>query len=592
MTLDTVQKRAAVAATIGGGYNPLGIDAEISATDAGGLWGQYWDAGPAVQAGALFMLHLYAAGTFLPAPIVNEDDDMLDFQDLGGAYDDSLSSVMTANVAALNQYLASVPRPAVRFGGPRNVSYGSGRVPGTAYFNAGIVIPANKPVIFDGGNSILHFQTITGVTPAIDVGEGGAGIERSIRDFRLNSTGSGIRLDSPGRGTILSGIRIYPTGTGTLDHDSFTDGATASYGLKIYDGAGANTPDGVRIDGVQIFDAAGHGFLIPDGVNAGTFVCRVHNAAGSGFKARKLQGCNLEQVVSESNYAWAFHLENCGTGKYAGGLSGGDTDIPNDADFWNENNNWRGSQYSSGGHGVRQFRIRDSGAMRIKGHTGWGSNKCDIDEGSRNNCTFETGRWIACPNAVPKVQLSTGTHVLPADSSSPSSNNFATVWTNPTFRPAVDDITGEFVITIPAGCFDNAVGTFAYWRPWGLASLFSSIAGDMVSYEVEISGDAALVAWCKGREETSNPRQGSDCCEFQIAPVAGGKCWPGLYNLKKRKLMGRVSIAEVRTDVGPSIIPWSAGFQDQTGTYPQNQAMTLTIHSWKFYVTRADGSAV
>lgn len=596
---DTTDKRAAALATLGGLYAPLG-DVAVSTTDAAGLWGQYggvFEAGAPpepVTPGFLYRYHLYAAGIFDGAPTLEErEDDMLDFEDLGGVYNDSSAGVMSANVAAVNAFLAAEPRPALRFGGPRRLQYSSARVPGTAHFNASIVVPGQKPVIIDGGNSVLQFATITGVTPAVDLGTGGAGTERTLKDFRLQSNGSGIRCDAPGRGTRLQNIRIYPTCAGgvVLDYDEWTDRNTAGYGLQILDGVESWTPDGITIDGVQIFDSGGHGFFICDQLNAGFIRGRAHNCAGSGFKAENISGVTGDLVL-EHNYAWGYHIRVAGLGRYSGGMSGSDTDRPNDIKTWEEANNWRGSAWKVGGHAIRQNRVRQSGAVRFSGFDGWASNKIDTDEGSRMSCVWEASRHVSQCVYSKRVQITDNTHVLPSESSSLGSNNFAVVWSNAALRPVVEHIGDEFVITYPAGCFAGASGAAAYWRPWGTSSLFTSQAGDVCIYEVEISGDANLVAWCVGREEGGQARQISNPCEFHIAPVSGGKVWPGLYNTRRRKLMGRVALGEVRTDVTPAIVLWADGYQDRTGSFPQSQALELTIHSWKFYVQRANGAAI
>lgn len=525
---------------------------------------------------------------------------MLDFAHIGGVYEDNSEDTMSANVVALNDYLADVDRPALRFGGPRSVAYGDKRVPGTAYFNGTIQLPDQKPVLIDGANCVLKFETIKGNTEAIYVGTGGSGMERTLENFELRSNGSGIKCGSPGRGTILRNIRIHPVCSGgtQLSFDDWTDRDTAGFGLMVVDARAPQTPDGLTVENVQIFDSGGHGFVIYNQLNAGAIRGRCHNAAGSGFKAENMHGCRVD-IVSEWNYAWGAHLRGCGMGRYGGKLSGGNTDRPNDMQFWFETNNWRGSSHVAAGHGIRQFKVEKSGSIRLWGHTGWASNKADTDEGSRVSCQFISGHIPENVRDVspPIVDLNTmATHTLP--DANERNHNFSSVWpvdanrpTVATFGSAVDGDQG-FRITFPPSCFEAASGPTAYWRPWGLNKLFTSQEGDVCIYEIELSGDANLVEWCLGRETVSTERQLSNMCSLHIAPLSGGIVWPGLYNRRRRKFFGRLALEVVRADVTPAIVLWADGYQDRTGSFPQNKPLELTIHSWKFYVYRADGSTV
>jgi hypothetical protein len=534
--------------------------------------------------------------TSTAAPQPEGEDEMIDFADLGGVYGDSSAGVMSANVSALNAFLTLQDRPYIRFGGPVHPSFGNKRLPGTVYFNGTIEIPNEKHVIFDGANSILEWRTITGAMPAISVGTGSASKRRLIRDFELVSNGSGILLDAPGRGTQLRNIDIYPAAVGAAipDYDGWTDRDDAGFGVHIINGASGPSPDGFIAEAVSIFNSGGHAWFISDQLNTGRIVGRAHNAAGSGVKAENLAGCTFD-ITSESNYAWGHHLRNCGIGSYAGGVSGGDTDKPNDLVAWHENNNRRGSPYAANGHSVRQFKVETSGALKMRGHTGWASGKAAIDHSSRQNCIFESGQHIE-QSFLPLVDMTEfgSAHTFPDATGSASNNNFSAVWADPAYQPVVEDVGGVWEITYPAGCLENAnIGAgAAYWRPWGLVNLFDSQVNDVCHYEAEISGDTALISWCVGREEMSSEVQHSNPCVFEIAPISLGKTWPGLYDIHKRKLLGRAGIREVRGDIGPAIILWADGLQDRAGTFPQDFAMVLRIHGWKFWAYRADGSSI
>ena len=516
---------------------------------------------------------------------------MLDFADIGGQYDDSSLGCQRENVERLNKFLADTPRPAIEFGGAFSDRYG-GRLPSAAHFDGTIKIPKGKPVIFDGGNCVLRWHGIHSTIPSVDVGPGGAGIERKIRDLEIHSSGSGVRLDAPGRGTVVRDVRILPKcqGPRELDFRGFDDRATAGYGLQVVDGPDSNTSDGVTIDNVQIFESGGHGFYVVGQLNAGYIRGRVHGSAGTGFKAERLNGVLID-VVTESNHGWAWHLDRCGLGTIEpGGVSGASCDYGSVATFWCENNNWRGSPHASQGHGCRQFRLTGSTGLLIGGHNGYASNKADIDAGSRASCRFDYGRvWpIMAPLAeMEKTDVWGPLPTYPHDTSKARNNNFALAWPDEKYRPKLERTGLAWELRIPPYCFDQARGTFAYWRPWGLIALFTSQPGDMVFYHVKISGDERLRDWCIGRESGPHPVQASDCCNFHITGPKGlGNTWPGIYDTEPHDFSGHASINAERSDIGPAITVWSKGMEDRTGMFPQHHEMILRIHSWRFWLVR------
>lgn len=519
----------------------------------------------------------------------------VDFEDIGGVYDDPTPSVAGANTSALNAFFSSESRPAIAFGGKKNSSYQNKRMPARAYFSGTITIPDTKPALIHGGNSRLSWITITGATPAISVGSGASGARRMLHSFDLDSSGSGILLDEPGFNTILSNIRmVHPdydgapigsnacTGAGTgVSQTDFTDLDTASYGLKIIDG------DSCLVDGIAILGPSDYGILVKGRLQAGTLRGRVWGSKNaSGFKGENINGCQIS-LLNESNYSYGVWTERCGMGNWNGTTTHISTDRPNAWDIWAEANKGQGNPQTA--HRVRQNRFRKCGGIIVGGNNGNASNKNDMDEGTRQRCKFVQSLWLPI-SVTPMYDLNqedsgSPTLTLPDLTTNVLNNNWSTNWTTnyPTVTFTGTPPNTQLVISFPANSLQNITGGTAYWRPWGLLTNFTPAAGDTYVYSMTVRGDPAVAAWCLANDLVNSTILGA-----QIAPYAGpaGNVQLGLYNEQPRSVMGSVSLSAAGSVKATPGLTWDAGLPNNTS------AMTLYITSLKFYGILEDGGKV
>lgn len=530
---------------------------------------------------------------YQPVPPVVEEDNMLDFEDIGGQYDTQAAA--TLNTSRLNAYLAdaNVASPSIRFGGPLNTTYNNKRVPGRAYFDGTVILPAGKPIMFDGANSRLSWSGLaTATTPSIEVENHAASVRCILRDFDADTDGSGILFTQPGKGTVARDIRFadpvdYAANactaqSGVVSLDDHTDITTASYAFKIFDS------DGFSLLDCSAMSPGDYG-IICTRLHDGVIRARVWGSkAASGVMAEGINGSQVD-IINESNYGFGYDLSKCGVPVIASNVAVNLThNKPSVSDFWVENNNYRGNT-SAGGIKVRQGKLRHCGSQFTAGSNAWGSNKIDMDEGTRNRCVFVHDVYVA-QSITPMYDLNnendqSPTFILPDATADAANNNFDAVWggAQPTVTTVGTTGTLEFLISFPANSLAAITGATAYWRPWGTLTNFTTQDGDGYEYQMELSTSSQGYNWCVTNDNTN-----STLVVPTIAPYAGpaGANWVGLYNAQTRKFIGRISFDTGNTGHPTPAFTWDPGLPDNT------QAFTLSVKSLQFYGIRASGGAI
>lgn len=527
-----------------------------------------------------------------------EEDDVLDFADIGGVYDSLAAAV--ANSAALRTYIASRVNDSValKFGGPRD--YGTKRQPGVAYLDLsageiaiGVGGAGNlTSLVLEGSSKVQGVNAATDITPIFKITRGtGSTPIVVLRDLTLQSDGSVLKLVYGGSGFSLENLKIEDfSGTGTMTQDDFNDvdDATAAYGLWIDDA------DGCHVQNLQIAGGSGHGVVV-DRLHCGELQARVRNVGGIAFKLGRCNNCRMN-LWAEGAYGYALYAKDCGMERYVYPNMVVEMGGPNDWLAWFENNNGRGTTHTTAGYSFSQFKLESCARVQLRGHTGWRVNMCRLERFSRVRNVLEEELRTDVSDA-PNLELVTGNTVdpsitLPAPGYGyPSITNWAVVWPNAAYRPTAlkvgtPGVDERIRITWPAGCFDNAVGDdSAYWRPYGSSALISP---GLFYYEVQVQDMTGAIATYCAMRESKAVRQGPYIADFHIAPVAGGLAGFALWDQKTRQFSGSVDIDSVRDDISPTFVAWMDGMQnaesgDEDNTAPQDIELQMDILQWRMW---------
>lgn len=536
-----------------------------------------------------------------PPPELTDEDDMLDFGDIGGIYNDSTKAV--ANTAAFNAYVssrASTGLPvAIRFTGPVNVAYANKREPSDVYFdmNSGpLTLNVGgsgkiSALFLHGVNSTLRgLNPTVGITPLFKITRT-AGQYPSImlRDVRIVSAGSGIQFVTPGALTRCENCHVEYTGTGAIDFDGWTDLDTASFALKVEDA------DGMFVDGFGCSLGGGHGVIVKRW-HAGRYSGRVRVCNGSGFKGQQLAELRGDTIWCESNKGYGLHVRDSGSERYEAGGHVFSGSANNTWRSWFEGNNGRSTPYISSGYSFSQFKFENCARVELSGHSGWRNNMARLDTMSRfRNMLVEQQRTdlVTCSDSPPDLQLVTNGTVTGAidlpvtGSSSAAVTNWHTVWTNPAFRPTAaifgtPSVNERIRVTWPAGSFNNtSVLTTAYWNPWGLSTPLTSPGA--FYYEAEIqSVDSNIPNYCIAREAASN-RQTPIVGIFLIQNTGSAITAFTLWDTHRRRLGGEVQVNATLSNMTPGFNAFTSGMQDQQGNAAQTTVHTMDIWQWRFW---------
>ena len=522
-----------------------------------------------------------------------EEDDVLDFGDIGGVYDSQAAG--TANVSALNTYLATRTDDSValKFGGPRD--YNTKRQPGDVYFElsggtiaidlggAGKLIDLQ----FFGPSKIYGVNAATATTPIFTVTRTvGTMPQILFSGLVFESDGSGLKFVNGGSGLVLQDVRIDDfTGSTSLDQDSFddVDNDTCSYGIRIEEA------DGIRLQNVQIPNGSGHG-IIATRLHASDIQARVQAVAGIAFKFEQMNGCRGD-IWAESNEGFGLYLKDSGVDRFVDNDNVAENGAPNDLTCWFEANNKRGTAYTSSGYSFSQFKIESSARITLAGHSGWRANMATLDRFSRlrNILTEEKRTDVSATADLELVTSNTVSAdvVLAADGVGQSAiTNFDTIWTNASYRPVTTKVGTPGVderirVTWPVDCFDSTdVQDSAYWSPFGLEALDSP---GSFYYEVEVQDvDGEIASYCNFRDGEAS-RQRSFVGGFQINPVSGAIAAFPLWDTNIRKFSGSMVVDDTRSDIVPSFVAWMSGMEDDAGTAPQNSQHVMDILQWRMW---------
>lgn len=539
-----------------------------------------------------------------PTPTTEAEEDILDFADIGGTYDNQ--ALALANRNALISYLAqratSNKDVCLRFSGPINTSLNDKREPGTAYIDLAsgpisITVGGSANVanlLFFGFGTIVGVNAASAITPIFLITRtAGTTPDITLRDLRFsNNDGSGLSLLQPGATTRLENIHIEYGGSGTLSQDDWDDLDTAGYGLKV------DEADGLWVSGFGCSSGGGNG-VIAKRWHAGRFEGNIRVQNGAGFKGQQISVGDVK-LRAESNVGFGLMLRNCGSDRYASGsnLIGSST---NKWQVWLEANNGRSTPYTTSGYAFSQMMLENVARMEIQGHTGWRNNQARLDGISRQRNKLIEEQYTSV-SADPVLELVTsgtvdGDITLPADGlGNASVTNWGTVWTDVSYRPTATLVGTAGVdqrvrITWPAGSYNNTVGTSttAYWRPWGGNALTRQSSPAAFYFEAEVEDvDGNIATYCAARESANN-RQTAIVGGFVIEPISGGLLTFPLWDTLSRKFSGQTTVDDTRSDISPGFNAWIPGMQDRedgTGnSVPQTAQHVMDIHQlrlWRF----------
>jgi hypothetical protein len=524
---------------------------------------------------------------------IDEEDDVLDFGDIGGVYDSSAAA--SENTDALVAYLSTRANEAValKFRGPK--TYNAKREPAPVYLDlssGSIDITVGGAgnitnLVFEGPSKIYGVNADAATTPLFEITRTAGQMPVIVlKNMVFESDGSVLKIINGGSGISLENIKIDDfTGSGVIDHDDWTDidAETFSYGLYI------DNADGVRISSLQIENGSGHG-VVASRLHAGDVQGRIRQCDGAGWK---LQQCNATRGLfwSESNKGFGVHVRDTGNDRYASGASVASYGAPNDWQMWLEGNNGRGTPYTSSGYTFSQMKLDNCSRIRATGYLGWRHNHVRLGRFDRvRNVLLEEVRTDV--SADPDIELVTGNTVsgdlvLPADGFGDANiTNWDTVWTDAADRPSaakvgVAGVDERIRVTWPAGCFDATdVQVTAYWRPFYDIALVSPATFYFEAEVEDVTGD--LSSYCVAREAASN-RQLPICGVFEIAPIAGALTGFSLWDTQTRQFSGSIDVDDVRADISPCFNAWTSGMQDQEGNASQSAEHQLDIHQWRLW---------
>ena len=553
-------------------------------------------------------------GVRMPSLLTPEElEDMLDFADIGGVYNSS--GAAAANTTALQGFLSSRTGSdgiQLAFTGPRlSAQYNDKRQAGLAYLDLSGGPITYYPPTDDAGNiqllglagsKIIGWQAATAITPIFEIQRdlgGTQAFQFSNLEFQ-NGLGSGIKFwanpgtsTGPGARCIFDSCFWRNIGTSlgsppAIAYDDWTDLDTAVYGLWFEEA------DGCHLYNCAINGVSGHG-LIAKRWHEGVCHLSVRECLGAGLKGQEVNGTSL-QLRSESNQGWGFHVRDTGTNRYEGGvMQADDAGTANAWDVWTEANNGRGATDPltiSTGYRYRQNRIDGCSRITCGGHSGWSSNKFQIDEGSRRSCRLIESDWI--DPSVDGVHAflvydmnSHGTEAIGG-----SADNWTTAWPSVGDRPTVAELgstgTGDYEVQIdfPGGSFDDAA-VDAWWLPIPTTvTVPNVVAGDTWMMSMEVSTDSSGASYCTSREALAVPqRMQSYLGGFSIRPMDQGSTTYALWNTAKRKLSSRVYSAQAAGAGGITLNTFFEGMNDVGGSgsqYPVTPVQ-LNIHSIKLY---------
>lgn len=530
-----------------------------------------------------------------PIPVLADEDSMLDAGDIGVIYDDPSKAV--ANRSFLAAYFSARAGKSVhlRFGGPANAGYNNKREPSDAYFDLSsgpIAITVGgagvRDLVLEGLSTLHGSSPVSGITPLFQITRAaGTTPNITVRDLQVNNpSGSGLSFISPGATTRCENCHVTYGGTGSLDHDGFSDLDTASYALKV------DEADGLFVTGFSCSSGGGHGVIVKRW-HAGFFQGNVRVCDGVAFKGQKIAGTQLD-LRAESNKGFGILCRDVGANRYSGGSLVASDGSPNDWKVHLEANNGRGTPHGNAGYRFSQFKMENCSRIRLFGHSGWRQNAARVDTMSRVRCEFVEPFQTELSQTAALALTASGNVsndiTLPQDAFGNSAiTNWDVVWSDPSFRPVVSVVGTPGVderirIVWPEESFNNVDSEVsAYWRPWGgNASLLLDSPGAF-RYEIQVKDvDGGASAYSLNREAASN-RQMPFVMLAQIAPVSGATNGFPLLDQAKRWISGDVQIDDARGDIGPAIIAWTPGMGDEEGNAGQMDQHVIDVWALNCY---------
>jgi len=536
---------------------------------------------------------------------IAEEDDVLDFGDIGGVYDSQAAAV--ANRAALIAYLATRVNEPVELGFRGPVDYlDSKRQPANVYLDlsaGAIAITVGgagnmSHLTFFGGSKIFGVNAATPATPIFQITRGSGQMPRVvIRGLAFESDGSVIKFVYGGSGVVLEDVKIDDfTGAGSIDHEDWTDveAETCSYGVWLEDA------DGARIQNLQIKQGSGHG-IVATRLHAGDVDARIQLCEGAGFKLQQFNG-NRAHLWAESCNGYGLLARDCGGDRRSGGVKVANDGAPNDWRAWFEANNGRGTSHGASGYRFSQFKLANCTRIKMAGHSGWRDNQARLDRISRLRNEFVEDYYLD-PSVDPDLYLvgaaGAGDEYLvnvanitlpPAGFGNASCTNWDTVWTDPGDRPTATIVGSgtasdpeRIRITWPGGCFDATSGTdTAYWRPFWAVAL-SSPGSYFFTAQIKATTSVAGT-YCASRESLSVAnRQTNSLGSFSIAPVSGAITGLTLWDTHSRWLSGSFTVDDIRSDISPQFAAWDNGMQDLDGDASQDTEIIVDIYQLRLY---------
>lgn len=556
-------------------------------------------------------IQLYVASQTISAPPSLEEDDMLDFEDIGGVYNDNSAGARNANTTALQTFLDNEGGSqgiALMFSGNRKPAYNNKRTPDPAYFDLSNGPITNKATDTEhadvalyglAGSRVIGMGSQFATTPLFELTRRQGTFQELSMDSLIveNTTGSGIKLvgtttnQGPGQRVMLS--RVYfkqiatALGVQAIDYDGWTDVDAVPYAIYIDDA------DGCMLSNITIDQVNGHG-IISTRWHEGLCHAGVRECQGSGLKLSEVNGTSL-QVRAESNKGWGVHVRDTGNQRYTSTGTMVNEGAPNAWEVWLESNNPRESSsrpfMTSTGHTWRQMKVDSSSRLTVGGHSGWSSNKIQVQESVRRSCRFIQSDFID-----PSVDSTSAFLVYDMNSDGVSAigganDNWSTQWPDVGDRPSVATVGDtasndlEVIITVPAGAYDSvATASAAAW--WNMqSSTFSTTDGDMLMYSIELSGDSDAVAYCEDREAlVGADRMPAWLGSFTIQGPNNPTTTYALWNTAKRKLSNRVYLEDsVNSRMQCSIYFDGMGDIGNTGTTYPEFGLSVRIHSLKVY---------
>ena len=536
---------------------------------------------------------------------IDEEDDVLDFGDIGGVYDSQAAAV--ANRAALVAYLATRVNEPVELGFRGPVDYlDSKRQPSNVYLDlsaGAIAITVGgagnvSHLTFFGGSKIFGVNAATPGTPIFQITRGLGQMPRVvIRGLAFESDGSVIKFVYGGSGVVLEDVKIDDfTGAGAIDHEDWTDvdAETCSYGLWLEDA------DGARIQNLQIKQGSGHG-VVATRLHAGDLQARIQLCEGAGFKLQQFNG-NRAYLWAESCKGYGLLARDCGTDRRSGGVKVANDGGPSEWTAWFEANNGRGTSHGASGYRFSQLKLANCTRIKMSGHSGWRDNQARLDRISRLRNEFVEDYYLD-PSVDPDLYLvgaagagdeylvNVANITLPVDGfGNTSCTNWDTVWTDPDDRPTAVVVGAgtssdpeRIRITWPTGCFDATSGSAtAYWRPFWAVAL-SSPGSYFFTAQVKAVGSPAG-DYCASREAAGVAnRQLNSLGSFSIAPVSGAITGLTLWDTHSRWLSGSFTVDDIRSDISPQFAAWDNGMQDLDGDASQDTEIIVDIYQLRLY---------